>query len=245
MPDEGPGFYDNAAVFEEYMNHRRTSGNPNDTIERPVIDQLLGEVSGLTFLDLGCGDARIGLDLLKNGAAQYVGVDGSHQMIAAANSNLNDARARVINADLRSWNYPVGAFDRVISRLALHYIDDVSSLLSKVYLALKPAGRFVFSVEHPVITSCDKVWRGEGLRQDWVVDDYFAAGKRVTRWLGSEVVKYHRTVEDYFTALQAVGFAVQALREASPDRKYFSDEGTFERRKRIPLFLILAAQKPN
>ncbi|MEQ1754884.1 MAG: methyltransferase domain-containing protein [Micropepsaceae bacterium] len=244
MSDEGPDFYDNAAVFEAYMNHRQAIGNPNDTIERPVIDGLLGDVKGQSFLDLGCGDARFGLDLLRNGAERYLGVDGSNLMFAAASANLNDSRARIINADIRLWDFPVSAFDRVISRLALHYIDDVVSILSKVHLALKPGGRFIFSIEHPVITSCDKIWRGEGLRQDWVVDDYFNTGKRVTKWLGSEVVKYHRTIEDYFGALQSSGFVVQALREARPERSHFTDDSTFERRKRIPLFLILAAQKP-
>ena len=160
MPDEGPSFYDNASVFETYANHRNATGNPNDTLERPVIGALLGDVSGKACLDLGCGDARFGLELLQSGAARYEGVEGSSLMFAAASRNLTDLRARVVQADLRSWNFPVNTFDLVISRLALHYIDDVGSLFSGVFQALKPTGRFVFSVEHPVITSCDKVWRG-------------------------------------------------------------------------------------
>ena len=101
----------------------------------------------------------------------------------------------------------------------------------------------MLSVEHPNITSCDRAWRGEGLRQDWIVDDYFDTGRRTTKWLGSEVVKFHRTTEDWFRGLQEAGFAVQALREARPERLNFDDAATWERRKRIPLFLILAAQR--
>jgi len=58
------------------------------------------------------------------------------------------------------------------------------------------------------------------------------------------VVKHHRTVEDYFAAVQAAGLVVEALREARPRRENFTDEALFNRRKRIPLFLVVAARKP-
>jgi hypothetical protein len=65
----------------------------------------------------------------------------------------------------------------------------------------------------------------------------------VTNWLGSTVQKYHRTVEDYFHLLQNAGFQIENLREADPQRDNFYDAQTYERRKRIPLFLILSARK--
>jgi hypothetical protein len=77
-----------------------------------------------------------------------------------------------------------------------------------------------------------------------VVDDYFASGARETAWLGGTVRKYHRTIEDYFRALQDAGFVVEQLRESRPRREHFADEQTYQRRKRIPLFLFLAGRKP-
>lgn len=245
MADEGPDFYDNATVFERYMGKRHSLGSANDTIEAPVIRELIGDTRGNVCLDLGCGDARFGLELLSGGAARYVGIEGSNLMFEEASRNITDPRIHLVQADMRSWDYPESAFDLVTSRLALHYIDEVDRIFSQVFQALKPSGRFVFSVEHPVITSCDKVWRGEGLRQDWVVDDYFMTGKRITSWLGSTVVKFHRTTEDYFAGLRSAGFVVHALREARPERQHFDDEATYERRMKIPLFLVLSAQKPG
>jgi hypothetical protein len=57
------------------------------------------------------------------------------------------------------------------------------------------------------------------------------------------VSKYHRTVEDYFRALQAAGFVVEQLRESRPQRERFADAQVYERRLRIPLFLFLAGRK--
>lgn len=76
-----------------------------------------------------------------------------------------------------------------------------------------------------------------------VVDGYFEVGQRVTHWLGAQVVKYHRTVEEYFLGLQTAGFVVERLRESRPKRQWFTDEGTYRRRTRIPLFLFFMARK--
>jgi SAM-dependent methyltransferase len=129
--------------------------------------------------------------------------------------------------------------------MALHYVDDVEATFRQVFRALGAGGRFVFSVEHPVITSCDRGWPEGSKRQDWVVDEYHVSGRRVTRWLGQDVVKYHRTLEEYFGGLQRAGFVVEALREGRPRRELFLREETFTRRLRIPLMLLMAGSKPR
>jgi hypothetical protein len=63
--------------------------------------------------------------------------------------------------------------------------------------------------------------------------------------MGQDVVKYHRTVEDYFGGLQAAGFLVEGLRECRPRRGRFLREETYRRRLRIPISLVMAARKPG
>jgi SAM-dependent methyltransferase len=242
MSLEGPAFYDDDAVFAEYMSHRRWVDNPNNTLEYPVMIELAGELANLRILDLGCGDAAWGREALAKGCRSYLGVEGSRNMVAAARRQLEDTSGEIAHASIETWDYPHGAFDLVVSRLALHYLQDVKAVFALVYDSLAPAGRFVFSIEHPVITSCDRGWQS-GPRQAWLVDDYFETGQRETAWLGGKVIKYHRTVEDYFGGLQRAGFVVESLRESRPERRWFQDEATFQRRKRIPLFLFLAAAK--
>ena len=82
-----------------------------------------------------------------------------------------------------------------------------------------------------------------GKRTSWLVDDYFETGKRVEPWIDQEVIKYHRTTEEYFTLLQQAGFTITSLKEATPNRNCFQDEEEYERRLRIPLFLLFSCQK--
>jgi SAM-dependent methyltransferase len=243
MAADGPIFYDVEGVFARYMAMRQRRDSPNETMEAPVIDELIGDVRGLRVVDLGCGAGAFGVELLDRGVRSYVGVEGARKMAAAARARLKDTPATVVEDRIERWDYPAGAFDLAVSRLALHYVAEVAPVFAKVAGALAPGGRFVFSVEHPVITSCTRGWKEGTVRRDWIVDDYFNTGVRATTWLGAAVRKYHRTVEEYFTAMRAGGFVVDALREACPRPDMFSDVETYQRRKRIPLFLIIAGTR--
>ena len=244
MGKHGPDFYDDEGVFATYTSGRETRiDSPNETLERPVFDELVGELSGLRILDLGCGNAAFGREALERGCLSYLGIDGSQKMVAAAKEKLAGTVGKVMRATIESLAYPSQQFDLVTSRLALHYVQDIQPVFDQVYQALIDGGRFVFSVEHPVITSCDRAWGHRGVRQDWIVDDYFETGQRVTQWMGGEVIKYHRTVEDYFIALRTSGFIVESLRESRPQQARFRDQATYERRKRIPLMLFFAANR--
>ena len=241
---EGSTFYDDDAIFQTYMARRGRRNNPNDTLEKPVILELVGDFTDKRILDLGCGDAAFGREALAKGCQTYLGIEGSYNMVQVAQQILSGTSGRVVQADIETWEYPAQAFDLVVSRLVLHYIQDLSAIFRRVHHTLAPEGRFVFSVEHPVITSCNRSRQGDSLRQDWIVDDYFGTEQRITTWMGGQVVKYHRTVESYFTGLQRAGFLVESLREAEPQRERFGeDEETYQRRKRIPLFLIMAGKK--
>lgn len=243
MGTTGSIFYDQDTIFATYQQGRQRPDNPNDTLEKPVILELIGDIAGKSVLDLGCGDAAIGREFLQGGATAYLGIDGSANMVTLASQTLAGTVGRVIHHFIEDWQYPQATFDLVLARLVLHYIADLPALCVQIWRTLQPGGKFVFSVEHPVITSTDRGWVKGGARQDWLVDNYFDTGLRVTEWMGGQVEKYHRTVEDYFNDLQRAGFIVAHLRESCPQRQHFQDEQTYLRRKRIPLFLFLAGRK--
>ena len=119
MGKNGPEFYDDASVFATYVSKRETQvDGPNDTLEKPVFDELLGNLTNLRILDLGCGNAGFGLEVLQQGCGSYLGIDGSTNMAAAAKQKLAGTQGKVIQASIESWNYPSGQFDLVTSRLA-------------------------------------------------------------------------------------------------------------------------------
>jgi predicted TPR repeat methyltransferase len=160
MGKNRPEFYDDDVIFETYMSGRETRvDSPNETLEKPVFDELVGNVTNLRILDLGCGNAVFGLEALQQGCHSYLGIDDSKKMVEAAKEKLTGTHGTVMQASIEDWQYPVRQFDLVTSQLALHYIAEIAPVFAKVYAALVEGGRFVFSIEHPVITSCDRAWQ--------------------------------------------------------------------------------------
>lgn len=239
----GAEFFNDDAQFQKYMSGRQRSENANVTLEKPVFDALVGDLTGKRILDLGCGDGEFGTEAIEAGCKSYIGLEASKQMVTVAHDNLKDTDAQIIETLLEDWAYPLTQFDLVVSRMTLHYIEDLEVLFQQVYQSLVEGGRFVFSVVHPVITSSNKSAEAGGQRQDWVVDEYFVTGARKVLWMDEYVTQYHRTVEDYFKLVQNAEFQVEHLRESRPIRENFSHDELFERRQRIPLMLFLAGQK--
>ena len=204
---------------------------------------VLGQVKGKDILDMGCGDGVFGNELLGMEAKSYLGIESSAKMVQLAQKNLKGKSARVTQSLIEDWTYPKESYDLVVSRLALHYVNDLKKTFENVYSSLRPEGRFVFSLLHPVITSSDKSRKDGGRRKDWAVDNYFSPGSRQVFFMGKKIEQYHRTLEDIYQFLQQAKFTIETLRESKPARDNFSDLVLFERRLRIPLFLFFSAKK--
>ncbi|ASS76685.1 hypothetical protein CIG75_18055 [Tumebacillus algifaecis] len=241
MLHTGRNFFDNEEVFENYWQLRGRNVNANALLEEPVIEELLPAVNGLSILDLGCGDGQFGERLLQRGAASFFGVDAAEKMLTRAKERLSGTNSTLLHGTFEEVSLPEGQFDLVLSRLALHYVDDLASVFEKVQKSLISGGKLIFSVEHPLQTASTHQQGAtpEGL----LIDDYFLSGAREIEWLGGRVQKFHRTLEDYFITLQQAGFTVETLRESKPKREVFPTEAEFLRRSRYPLFLFLVGQK--
>lgn len=239
----GGAFYDDPELWDRYQQHRAWSLSPNAVMEGPALFEELGPVSGLRVLDLGCGDAEIGRELLSRGAVGYRGIDGSRNMVQAARRVLEGTAGAAVLCDIEDLAESEGSFDLVLSRMALHYVADLARVLRSCHACLVPGGRILFTVVHPVITSHDARASSTELRQSWVVDDYFLSGPRDQQWLGARTVWQHRTIEDYVSGLLGAGFTLTKLRECAPRRERFDDDLEFERRLRVPLVLLLSAAR--
>jgi SAM-dependent methyltransferase len=238
----GSEFFDDDEMFKKYWQNRQRSDNPNDAIEKPIILDLIGNVKYADVLDLGCGAGEFGNLLLDLGCQSYTGIEGSAKMVKQAQKSLDTNQATVIHGNIENYSYPINKYHLIVSRLTLHYIDNLQSLFTKLLPALKQGGRFVFSVEHPVMTSHNESLEKSGKRSNWIVDNYFKTGQRQATWMGKDVIKYHRTVEDFFQMLQNTGFTILSLRESKPKLENFHDPLEYERRQRIPMFLFFSAQ---
>lgn len=243
MNYRGSSAYDQSEFFSNYLKRRGRKDSPNNAIEGPIIYELIGDFTNITVLDLGCGDAGFGKELLENGAKQYTGLEGSKQMAATAIQQISGMNGVIHLESMETFQYPQNEYDLVTSRFAIHYVDNIQKLFNNVHNALKENGKFVFSVQHPLTTSCFESKKAGDRRENWIVDDYFIVGERKEPWMDEVVIKFHRTIEQYFQALVRAGFQIVDLREGEPKIEHFSNEEEFKRRLRIPVVLAFSCVK--
>src|SRR5262245_36992337 len=74
-------------------------GNPLIALEQPLVDHLLGGVSGLDVVDLGCGTGRHAVRLALEGA-RVTALDFAEGMVARAREKAGWERVRFIAHDL-------------------------------------------------------------------------------------------------------------------------------------------------
>ncbi|HUO02431.1 MAG TPA: PqqD family peptide modification chaperone [Rhizomicrobium sp.] len=109
------------------------------------IKAVIGDKSGLTMLDLGCGSGLMGVNT-KWRAAELTGVDLSPEMIELARArNIYD---RLEVAEITGWldqgNTP---FDLIVCSDCLIYFGDLGQIVKSAARRLKPGSVFAFSME--------------------------------------------------------------------------------------------------
>jgi trans-aconitate methyltransferase len=158
----------------------------------PVVD-LLAPKPGERILDLGCGDGAL-TAILAAAGARVVGVDGSPNMVAAAQARGLDAQ--IVDGHKLGFSR---AFDGVFSNAALHWMSaDPGAVIDGVARALVPGGRFVaemggYGNVAAIVTALLAVLEQRGID-----------GVPLIPW-------YFPTAEEYRALLEARGFAVTEI----------------------------------
>ncbi len=246
----GHDFYDLQDIFTYYVKFTSWKQTPSESIEKPIVLSLAGpELTG-EVLDLGCGFGSLAKELLQRGATNYTGVDASRKMIAFGRALLSDERATFIQDNITHWEYPNTRYDLVVSCSVFHYIEDLDALLSKINQSLKPGGQLILSVEHPLFTFFNNSqailsYNEYTDKHLWETNDYFDEGPRIHAWMKARVVKFHRSIEEYWRAITGAGFRIESLKEGRPTdlTATFQAIGMGKISVREPQFLILKAVK--
>jgi SAM-dependent methyltransferase len=237
--------YDDEEFFAGYTRLRRSVEGLDGMPEWPALRALLPDLRGCGVLDLGCGFGWFCRWARQQGAARVLGIDVSEKMLARGRADTPDPAIIYTRADMEQLELPPKTFDVVYSALALHYVENLSALLSQAYRSLAPGGILVFSVEHPIFTAPSQPsWSLDAAgRKTWPVDRYLDEGPRSTDWLARGVIKQHRTLATYINMLIGVGFILSHVEEWGPTEEQIAAEPNWADERRRPPFLLVAATR--
>ncbi len=239
--------YDNNEFFKGYQS-KRGKLSANDLIEIPELFELIGNVTNLSILDLGCGTGEHDRKLIGLGAKRVLGIDLSNNMINEAKNTTNEDKIEYKVMSMNDIDLLEEKFDLVISSLAIHYIEDYDSLCKKVYNLLNDGGRFIFSCGHPmdscaILDDYSNNYVEINNKKYYLISDYNNEGKRTSHWYVDGVETYHRNVSHLINGLIDAGFKLEHITESYANDEVIKLKPKFEDQKDHSYFIFFKCKK--
>lgn len=219
--DSDTSFERFAKQYDEDMGDTG-SYNHQHTIDPPLFE-LIGNPRGLTICDIACGNGYIDRKLIREGAKEIWASDISKELIRLATEKYENLGIKFLVHSAEDFTgIPENYFDLVIIHMAIWYVEDVDTFLSNVYKILKPNGRFIFSIDHPMkwslYTAIDAVKQDETDKEQ---EKYLEVRKVKTfnNWLQKQddLAVYFRPQSWYINLCGKNNLFVKAMQEPASD----------------------------
>jgi malonyl-CoA O-methyltransferase len=197
--------------------------NPLPALEESFVREAVGDVRGLTVLDLGCGTGRHALWLAVAGAV-VTAVDFSEGMLREARRKPGAAAIRFLVHDLHEpFPFPDQAFDLVVSGLVLEHLQDLYRFFHEARRVLRLGSRAVVSAMHPAM---------------------FLRGSqaRFTDPTSGQVVQpgsFPHQLGDFVMAAVQAGFCMEGIGEHAPDAPFATRYPRAEKYVGWPMLVVL------
>ncbi|MFI0795050.1 class I SAM-dependent methyltransferase [Micromonospora rubida] len=209
--------------------------------------RLLGDVAGRRVLEVGAGAAAAARWLATAGA-RPVALDLSIGMLrhAAAAADRTGVRVPLVQADALALPFTDAAFDTACTAFgAIPFVADSAAVMREVFRVLRPGGRWVFSVTHPMRWVFLDDPGEDGLT---AVHSYFDRSPYVEQDESGAAtyVEQHRTLGDRVRELVGAGFRLVDLVEPEWPEGHEGIWGQWSplRGRLFPGTAIFVAEKP-
>jgi 2-polyprenyl-3-methyl-5-hydroxy-6-metoxy-1,4-benzoquinol methylase len=207
-------------------------GDGNDfqiELIEPATERLLGNIAGLTILDVACGAGRFGRRMAQLGA-NVLAVDFCDRFLERAKkrtpAGLRNIEYRAADATNKEQLLALGAgrFDGAVCTMALMDMTTIDPLMESLPVLLKPNGWFIFSIMHPCFQPANVTKFAESIESDgnWVITTGVKVSEYLTpkTWRGIGILGqpepqhyFHRPLNVIFNAAFRNGFVIDGFEE--------------------------------
>lgn len=210
---------------------------------------LIPEIKGKTFLEIGCGSGRSIKYLIDRGAKKVYGIDLSQKQIKEAEKHNKEAiengTVKLIQAPMEE-KLDLESVDVVFSVYAIGWTQNPEKTFANIFSYLKPGGTFIWSWDHSFFT--DVIYEDGKFviqysyhNEEPIVMENWKKG-------GKDASIVYRKVSTWFHYLIDAGFNVTGYHEPKPknlDRGYNDPKAYYsiQKAEKVPVTFIFVCKK--
>ena len=157
------------------------------------------------FLDIGCGNGWVVREIASSkNCKKAIGIDKSQKRIIQARKKTTSKKEEFIHSDIESVNYK-GKFDFVFSMESLYYADSIDTALKKIFMLLKPGGKFFCGT------------------------DFYTDNKATAKWANMMKIQMHlHSKKEWKSFFQNAGFTASTknIKDLKSSKKWKREFGT-------------------
>ena len=234
----------------DWWQREFTDGVDPEYVEQ-IIPLALEQVEGLDrVLDLGTGEGQLARAIVERQAGFVVGLDPTRSQIQVAQQRGGRVHYGLAGSDA----LPVAdaSFDAVVVCLVFEHVDALDASLTEVARVLRPGGRFVFFLNHPLLQTPDSGMIVDHMIEPpetyWRIGPYLPEAVTVEEVQKDVRVRFvHRPLSRYVNGLIDAGLQLECMLEPAPPPGFIAKAGEYEHDvvRTTPRLLTLVARKPE
>lgn len=195
-------------------------------------------------LDVGTGEGQVARLAARTAGRRVVGVDPSWSQLAVARERAGGPSYARSGAG--ALPFPTGAFDAVVACLVFEHIDDADEALAEVGRVLRPGGRFLFFLNHPLLQAPGSGWIDDHIldEQYWRIGPYLVEDKAMEEVEKDVFLPFvHRPLSRYVNAMAAAGMHIRRMDEPAPPPGFLARAAEYRDAATIPRLLFMLAER--
>jgi SAM-dependent methyltransferase len=200
--------------------------------------------SGL-LVDVGCGEGQVARVAAAAGMT-VVGVDPASTQVTVARDRAGGPV--YVQGSATALALADGVADAAVACLVFEHIVDVDAALAEVARVLRPGGRFLFLLNHPLLQTPGSGWIDDQVldppEQYWRVGPYLTEADNVEEVEKGVFIRFfHRPLSRYLNAARDAGLVLQRMEEPPPPPGFLARAEEYADAATIPRLAFLRFER--
>jgi SAM-dependent methyltransferase len=193
------------------------------------------------LLDVGCGEGQVAR-LAAGAGLDVVGADPALAQVGVARAR--GGGPAYLQGSAAALAVRSGSVDAAVACLVFEHIAEVDAALGEVARVLRPGGRFLFLLNHPLLQTPGSGWIDDQFvdppEQYWRIGPYLTEADTLEEVEKGVFIRFfHRPLSRYLNAAIGAGLLLEHMEEPAPPPGFLARAEEYAQAATVPRLLFL------